>query len=200
MKKKKKWITPVVIIVILLLAVTGYYGYYFYALSQLQVTDVHLNELTEFSMQGFAFDGSIELYNPCLIDVTVEKIDYRIIFEPTQQVLSVGSIPENVVPAGNYTIIPFSKSIRWAPALSLVLGLATSDQPVNIAVIGDVAVTESIHLPFVYKMDVREYLKDYANKYYESQKQAVVEKVEEKYGRTAGAIAEHVAGYLPGLI
>jgi len=200
MKKKKKWITPVVIIVIILLAVAGYYGYYFYALSQLQITDVHLNELTEFSLQGFAFDGAIELYNPCFIDVTVEKIDYQIIFEPTQQVLSVGSISETVVPAANYTTIPFSKSIRWAPALSLILDLAASDQPVNIAIVGDVAVTESIHLPFVYKMDVREYLKDYANKYYESQKQDVVEKIEERYGRTVGAIAERVAGYLPKLI
>lgn len=200
MKKKKKWITPVVIVIIILLAIAGYYGYYFYALSQLQITDVHLNELTEFSLQGFAFDGAIELYNPCFIDVTVEKIDYRIIFEPTQQVLSVGSIPETVVPAVNYTTIPFSKSVRWAPALSLILDLAASDQPVNVAIVGDVTVTESIHLPFVYKIDVREYLKDYANKYYESQKQDVVGKIEERYGKTVGAIAEHVAGYLPKLI
>jgi hypothetical protein len=200
MKKKKKWIIPVVIVVVILLAVAGYYGYYFYALSQLQVTDVHLKKFTEFSLKGFSFDGSIELYNPSLISVTVEKIDYQVIFEPTQQVLSVDSIPEKVVPARNSARIPFNKSIRWAPALSLILELATSDKPVNVMLVGDVKVTESIHLPFVYKIDVREYLKQYAEQYYESQKQSVVERIEEKYGTAAGAIAERVAGYLPKLI
>lgn len=199
-KKQKRWLIPVAVIVIILLAVAGYFGYYFYALSQLRITGVHVDRLSEFNLQGFSFAGAVDLYNPSLISVTVEKIDYRIIFEPTQQILSVGSIPEKAVPARNTTSIPFSKSIRWAPAVSMILELATSDQPVNIVIVGDVVISESVHLPFVYKLDVRDYLRQYAEQYYESQKESAVETVEEKYGRTAGMIAEKIAGYLPKLL
>ena len=98
------------------------------------------------------------------------------------------------------TRIPFQQNISWAPALSLVLQLATSKEPANLVLSGNIFVTDKIKLPFVYKVNVREYFQQYAEQYIESQKKTVVEKIEERYGGTVGAIAKHVAGYLPKLI
>jgi len=200
MKKKKKWIVPVVILLILLIAIGGYVAYYFYAFTQLKITDVEVSEFTDFSLKGFSFNGYIDVHNPNLIAVNINRIDLSVIFEPTDQKLASGYLQGEKLPAKQVTRIPFQQNISWAPALSLVLQLATSKEPANLVLSGNIFVTDKIKLPFVYKVDVREYFQQYAEQYIESQKQNVVETIEEKYGTTLGAIAEHVAGYLPKLI
>ena len=200
MKKKKRWIVPVVILLILLIAIGGYIAYYFYAFTQLKITDVEISEFTDFSLRGFSFAGYIDVHNPNFISVKINRIDLSVIFEPTDQKLASGYLQGEKLPAKQVTRIPFQQNISWAPALSLVLQLATSKEPANIVLSGNIFVTEKIKLPFVYKVDVREYFKQYAEQYIESKKESVVETIEEKYGKTLGAIAEHVAGYLPKLI
>ena len=200
MKNKKRWIVPAIILLILLIAIGGYAAYYFYAFTQLKITDVEVSEFTDFSLKGFSFNGYIDVHNPNLIAVKINRIDMSIIFEPTDQKLVSGYLPSEKLPAKQVTRIPFQQNISWAPALSLVLQLATSKEPANLVLSGNIFVTEKIKLPFVYKVDVREYFKQYAEQYIESQKKTVVEKIEERYGGTVGAIAEHVAGYLPKLI
>ncbi|MBW3004660.1 LEA type 2 family protein [Candidatus Woesearchaeota archaeon] len=200
MKKQKRWTVPVVILLILLIAIGGYVAYYFYAFTQLKVTDVEISKFTDFSLKGFSFVGYIDVYNPNFISVKIEKIDMSVIFEPTDQKLVSGFLQGEKLPAKQVTRIPFQQNISWAPALSLVLQLATSKEPANIVLAGNVFVTKDITLPFVYKVDVREYFKKYAEEYVESQKKSVVEKIEERYGETVGAIAERVAGYIPKLI
>ena len=200
MKNKKRWIVPAIILLILLIAIGGYAAYYFYAFTQLKITDVGVSEFTDFSLKGFSFNGYIDVHNPNLIAVNINRIDLSVIFEPTDQKLVSGYLPGEKLPAKQVTRIPFQQNISWAPALSLVLQLATSKEPANLVLSGNIFVTEKIKLPFVYKVDVREYFKQYAEQYIESQKKTVVEKIEERYGGTVGAIAEHVAGYLPKLI
>jgi len=200
MKKKKRWIVPAVILLILLIAVGGYIAYYFYAFTQLKITDVEISEFTDFSLKGFSFNGYIDVHNPNLIAVNINRIDLSVIFEPTDQKLASGYLQGEKLPAKQVTRIPFQQNISWAPALSLVLQLATSKEPANIVLSGNIFVTDKIKLPFVYKIDVREYFQQYAEQYIESQKKTVVDKIEERYGGTLGAIAEHVAGYLPKLI
>ncbi|MBW3001657.1 LEA type 2 family protein [Candidatus Woesearchaeota archaeon] len=200
MKKQKRWIVPVVILLILLIAIGGYAAYYFYAFTQLKVTDVKISQFTDFSLKGFSFVGFIDVYNPNLISVKINRIDLSVVFEPTDQKLASGFLQGEKLPAKQVTRIPFQQNISWAPALSLVLQLATSKEPANIVLTGNVFVTDEIKLPFVYKVDIREYFKRYADEYIASQKKSVVEKIEERYGETVGAIAEHVAGYLPKLI
>ncbi|MBW2986629.1 LEA type 2 family protein [Candidatus Woesearchaeota archaeon] len=197
MKKEKRWIIPVVIIIIILLCVAGYAAYYFYAFTQLKITDVNVNSMDDFSLKGFTFSGYIDLYNPSWISVKVTQIDYEIVFEPTAQLLSAGSLEGTSLPAGKVTRVPFQKTINWAPALSLVLQLATSKEPANIVFAGQVQVTEKVKLPFVYKVDLRTYFEAYAKEYIESKKETALDTIEEKYGKTVGAIAEHIASYLP---
>ena len=197
MKKEKRWLIPVVVIIILLLCTAGYIAYYFYSFTQLKITDIKVDSLDDFSLKGFTFSGYIDLHNPSLISVKVTQIDYNIVFEPTNQLLSAGSLEGTSLPAGKITRVPFQKTINWAPALSLVLQLATSNEPANIIFAGQVQVTEKISLPFVYKVDLRAYFEAHAKEYLESKKESALDTIEEKYGKTIGAIAEHIAGYLP---
>ena len=197
MKKEKRWIIPVVILAIIILCAAGYIGYYFYAFTQLKITDVDVDKFSDFSLKGFTFSGYIDMYNPSLISVKTQKIEYQILFEPTDQVLSAGMLNGTTLPSKEITRVPFQKSINWAPALSLVLQLATSQEPANIVFSGQVFVTEKIQLPFIYKIDLRPYFEKYAKEQIEAQKESVVEKIEETYGKTIGAIAERIAGYLP---
>jgi hypothetical protein len=200
MTQKKRWIVPLVIVLIILAGVGGYFGYYFYALTQLKITDVEISEFTEFNLKGFSFNGHIDMYNPSLISVSIKQIEYAVIFEPTDQLLSSGVLEGTKLPSKQITRIPFQKSINWAPALSLMIQLVTEDQPANIVFTGKVFVTDKTAIPFVYKVDVRAYFEKYVQEYLESQKQSVVDKIEERYGKTIGTIAEHVAGYLPQII
>ena len=170
MKKEKRWIIPVVILVILIICAAGYIAYYFYAFTQLKITDVDVAKLEDFSLKGFTFSGYIDMYNPNLISVKIRSIEYSIVFEPTDQALSAGVLNGTVLPSKEITRVPFKKSINWAPALSLVLQLATSQEPANIVFSGQVFVTEKITLPFIYKIDLRPYFDKYAREYIESKK------------------------------
>jgi len=175
MKKKKRWIIPVVILLVLLIAVGGYAAYYFYAFTQLKITDVKISEFTDFSLKGFSFAGYIDVHNPNLIAVNINRIDLSVIFEPTDQKLASGYLQGEKLPAKQVTRIPFQQNISWAPALSLVLQLATSKEPANMVLSGNIFMTEKIKLPFVYKVDVREYFKQCAEQYIESKKESFVE-------------------------
>ena len=188
------------VILVLLAAVGGYAGYYFYALTQLKITNVKIAEFTEFNLKGFSFNGYIDMYNPSLISVKITQVEYAVIFEPTNQLLASGILEGTKLPSKQITRIPFHKNINWAPALSLIIQLVTDNQPANIVFTGKVFITDKTMIPFVYKVDVRAYFEKYVQEYLESQKKSVVEKIEDKYGKTIGTIAEHVAGYLPSLI
>ncbi|MBW2973117.1 LEA type 2 family protein [Candidatus Woesearchaeota archaeon] len=194
---KKRWIIPIVLLIIILIGVVGYFVYYFYAFTQLKIADVSVTNLTDFSLKGFSFSGHISVYNPNLISVSIKQVEYDIVFEPTGQLLSAGILEGKKLPSKQITEIPFQKTINWAPALSMVIQLVTSNEPANIVLSGKVIVTETIKLPFEYKLDLRPYFQ----KVVEEQKQATVEKavetLEEKYGKTVSAIAEHIAKYLP---
>jgi len=171
--------------------------YYFHSLSQLKIESVKVNSLDDFSLNGFTFSGYIDLYNPSWLSLKVMQIDYNIVFEPTEQILSSGSLQGTELASRSTTRVPFKKTINWAPALSLVVQLATSKAPANIIFAGQVHITESVNLPFVYKLDIRDYFDSYAKEYLESKKESAIETIEEKYGKTVGAIAEHIANYLP---
>lgn len=195
MKKEKRLLFPIFIVALILLAVIGYAGYYFYSFTQLQVTDVSVTKLTDLSIKGFSFSGHIEVYNPNLISVSIKRIEYGVVFEPTSQLLSSGILEGRKLPSKQAVRVPFHENISWAPALSLILQLVTSKEPVNIVFSGNVYVTEKIKIPFIYKMDVREYLVQYVESQKQETVQKAVETVEEKYGKVAGAIAERIAGY-----
>ena len=195
MHNKKRWLVPVIILVLVIAAVLGYAGYYFYAFTQLQITDIGVTKLTDLSLKGFSFSGYLDISNPNFISVSIKRVEYGIVFEPTSQLLSSGMLEGRKLAPKQATRIPFHENISWAPALSLVIQLGTSKEPVNIIFSGNVYMTEKIKIPFIYKIDVREYLVQYV----ESQKQETVDKavqtVEEKYGKIAGTIAERVAGF-----
>lgn len=197
MKTQKQWIIPVLILAVILLLIAGYYLYYFHSLSQLKIETVKVNSLNDFSLKGFTFSGYIDLYNPSLLSLKIMQIDYNIVFEPTEQILAAGSLQGTELESRSTTRVPFQKTINWAPALSLVVQLATSKAPVNIIFAGQVHITDSVKLPFVYKMDIRDYFDSYAQEYLESKKESAIETIEEKYGKTVGAIAGHIADYLP---
>lgn len=200
MQKKKRWLVPIIILTLILAAVLGYVGYYFYAFTQLQITNVGLSSFDEFSLKSVSFSGYIDVNNPNLISVKINRIEYGVIFEPTGQLLTTGAIEGKKLPSKQVTRMPFHENISWAPAIALLVRLVKEkDEPINIVLSGNVYVTEKIKLPFVYKVDVREYFKKYVEEYLASQKEQIVEKVTEtvgeKYGKIAGAIAERIAGY-----
>jgi LEA14-like dessication related protein len=200
MPKKKRWLVPVIILALVIAAVLGYAGYYFYAFTQLQVAKVGVSSLDEFSMKSFSFSGYIDVNNPNRISVKINRIEYGVIFEPTGQLPTTGTLEGRTLPSKQVTRLPFHENISWAPAISLLVKLITEkEEPINLVVSGNVYVTEKIKLPFVYKLDVREYFKRYVEEYLASQKEQVVAKVTEtvgeKYGKIAGQIAEQIAGY-----
>lgn len=194
---KKKWLVPALVAVAVILVVAGYFAYYSYALKQLRITDMAVSEFTEFSLAGFSFIGYFDVYNPGMISVNIDRIDYSVYFEPTQDLLASGYLEGEKLPAKQVTRIPFHQRVSWAPAVSLILQMAASKEPANIVLSGNVHITENILLPFMYKYDIKALFKQYAEQYIESQKQGAVDKIEEKYGKTAGIVAEHIAGYLP---
>lgn len=192
---KRKWVIPLVIVVVLLLGVLGYAGYYFYAFTQLEIRDVAVGSITDFSLKGFSFRGYIDIYNPNLISVTIKHIEYGVVFEPTSQLLSKGVLAGGKLPANAITRIQFNKSINWAPALSLIVQLVTNKEPANIIFSGQVFVTEKIKLPFVYKLDVRSYFEQFVQEKKQEVVDQAVETVEERYGKIAGDIVKRIAGY-----
>ncbi|MEM4263955.1 MAG: LEA type 2 family protein [Candidatus Woesearchaeota archaeon] len=201
MKKKKRWLIPVIILVLLTAAVLGYVGYYFYSFTQLQIANVGLSSLDEFSLKSVSFSGYIDVNNPNLISVKIDRVEYGVVFEPTGQLLTTGILEGRKLPSKQITRMPFHENISWAPAIALLVRLVKEkEEPINIVITGNVYVTEKIKLPFVYKIDIREYFKKYVEEYLASQKEQVVEKVTEtigeKYGKIAGEIAERIAGFL----
>lgn len=199
MKKEKRWIIPAIVLLVILLAVGVYAGYYFYAFSQLKITDIEFTQIDNFDLKGFSFSGNIDLENPNFISVKINHIEYGVVFEPTNQLLTAGRIDGAKLSAKKVTSIPFHKTVNWAPALSLVIQLVTSKEPINVAFTGHVFVTDNVKLPFMYKFDLRDYFEEYVAQHQEAAVESVVEKIEERYGKTIGAIAEQIAGYLPDI-
>lgn len=195
MKKEKRWIIPAVIILAILLAIAGYVGYYFYAFSQLSIAGMGVEQITDFNLKGFSFSGYISVYNPNFISVNIQGVEYNVVFEPTEQLLTRGALEGRKLPAKQVTQIPFQKTVNWAPALSMVIQLVASEEPLNVVMAGNVFVTDNIKLPFVYKVDVREYFVKHVEQQKEEVIESAVEKIEERYGKTVGAIAEHLVGY-----
>ena len=195
MKKEKRRIIPTVIILVILIAIAGYVGYYFYAFSQLSIAGMGVDQITDFNLKGFSFSGHIAVMNPNFISVSIQGIEYNVVFEPTEQVLTKGVLEGRKLPAKEVTNIPFQKTVNWAPALSMVLQLVASEEPLNVVLAGNVFVTENIKLPFVYKVDVREYFVKYVEEQKDEVIESAVDKIEERYGKTVGAIAEHLVGY-----
>lgn len=196
MKKEKRWIIPVIVLAVLIVCATGGFAYYMYALTQLKITDIDIDAISDFSLKGFTLSGYVDMYNPSFIAIKTKRVEYSIVFEPTSQVLSSGILDGTRLPSKEIKRVPFQKNINWAPALSLILRLAASKEPANVVFTGNVFVTEKIKLPFAYKIDLRPYIETYARDYIESQKESVVDRIQEKYGKTVGAMAGFVAKYL----
>lgn len=141
------------IIIILALIVLGLYSHSFY---KIELQDMRINEIKDFSMQGFTLSGNVDVYNGGLMKVGIKKIDYTVLLEKNE--LATGTIEGKKILPKQTISLPIETRVNWIPSADLALKLL---QPGNsqAKIVGTVHVTDSIQIFFEKDIELEQYLK-----------------------------------------
>ncbi|PIN78252.1 hypothetical protein COV16_06140 [Candidatus Woesearchaeota archaeon CG10_big_fil_rev_8_21_14_0_10_34_8] len=108
MQKKTLLITIIIIIILL-----AYPLYNLYALNNVEIQNFTIESIGMNNQLQFEVGGSLNVYNPNLISVTIKQIEY-VGYIKGERVLS-GTFQGNKIPAKESMPLQFTNTIEWVP-------------------------------------------------------------------------------------
>jgi len=188
--KTVKSIKRIVVIALVLLLL--FLGAYIYSLSKVEFRKITINDLQYVNLTGFSLGGDIELYNGGIIPVSVNNITYSIVLEDSGKELGGGIIYGRLINPKQTKNFSFSNRVNWVPTVEVALGLITPGKTYarlqGTIYIADLGFTE-IEVPFEERIDLKEYLKQFANKKIEDVVNKVVNTATSAVDKIASGIA-----------
>jgi len=109
-------IVAIIGVVIIVIAVAG--AAFFLTLQAPQVQGVSVRSIDNVSRSGFNLTFVIKLYNPNIVGVKVNSVNYNLVLVDGNQVLSTGTIDGIQIPAQGSVEIPIQSTINFGPAIS----------------------------------------------------------------------------------
>src|SRR3989344_3992910 len=126
------------VIGLLILLLTAYPALYLYSLNTVDAQDVQLTAV-DVNLKGITFSGTVELMNQGFVQVTIDGLDYNVIFEPTGQVMSSGTINGVSLKPGMTAPTTFSNTIPL-PDISTLPVLLRAEE-INVVIEGKARAT-----------------------------------------------------------
>ncbi len=131
-------------------------------LTKVSLVGFDVDDIGNFTEEGFTAQGKLLLKNPSRISVPVDSVTYNIAIKQTSEVLSSGIIPSFVLEKNTITTVPFEQKIAWDIGLKKAFSLSRQDKVeiliqgvININIPGEI----SYEIPFEKTVDVKEQVK-----------------------------------------
>ena len=196
----------ILIIMIFLIIVTLaliYGGIYLYSLSKITVPDVELNNLQDISLTGFKVSGNVIIMNKGIVPVKIDRIQYDIPLDFNSNKLSDGLIMGSWISPGEQKKYFFLNKINWVPTANLAWDLikphSTTATIKGMVYVADFKYLE-FKVPFEHKIDLEEYIEQFAIDFVEivvKKVKETVESVRETIGDFAKNTWEGIKGIFP---
>jgi len=101
---------------------------YLHSVFSVKLENVGVNNVEDISLRGFTLNGFVELANNGFLPVKIKRVDYQLLMEKSNLILTNGTINSINLPARKLTNIPLTSKINWLPtgefALDLLRGKA----------------------------------------------------------------------------
>ena len=158
--------TYVWILIIILIILGGTGVYVLNGLGGISIESFRINSLQGATAESFTFSGELDVKNPGIIGVRVVSIDYDMVLNDTNEVISTGHFDSFDLPASSTTTVPFDKEVRWKPSLSLAQQLLMKDK-VYLIIKGEATVDiqgiTTVVRPFEVPINIKSFITSYAN-------------------------------------
>lgn len=155
-----KKLIPFIIIFILL----TYLGLYAYSLSRIEVSSVDFTDIRKVNSTGFFLDGKVKLFNNGTVGVFIDRVEYEIVLDFSNESLSRGVINGESIRKGEFNDLRLSSEISWNPAKDAALGLIMR-KDINATVSGYVYIIDmgffELKVPFSETIDIKPLLRDF---------------------------------------
>jgi len=164
-------------VIVLALFAGAYYA--IQDVKQITVEGVEVSGLRSISLRSFTIEGNIYVNNPSMFNIPVERFDYYIVLEDTNEVISSGELPDVELNKESLNTVEFTHIVEWMPTIDLAFRLVQQEQ-VNVIVKGNFEINFlgiNKTIPFERKFDIRDYLVQFANEKLQEAKEKVVSKV-----------------------
>lgn len=151
------------LIPLIFILIIAYLGVQAYSLSKVDVTAVEFDKISRINTSGFMLEGYVSMVNEGILNVRIDHIDYQIVLDQTDEVLSRGSIQGKKIMPKEEGKFDTSAFISWNPAKDAAVGLLLQDET-NATVSGDAYVSLlgfiETKIPFEEKVDLKPYFKE----------------------------------------
>jgi len=159
---QKKTVGIIIIVLLALMLIAG--ALYIHSLTKIELKDVRVINVHTISLEGFLFDGEIDVYNGGFISTGIDHIEYTVILESSGAEVAEGYIQGGTIPSKEVTTFTFSNKVRWGPSIEGVIDLImTGNLTLKISgtvYVADLTVTQ-VAILFEQRSNVADYLKYY---------------------------------------
>ena len=118
----KAWKLLMGVAVILVLAAGGFFGAYFYTLSQTQLAKVNLERIDDLSLDGFTFRGNMIIRNGGIVPVTIKNMTYDVLLQDRK--IGSGIIDGEVIEPKSNMTFTFESKVELGLDADMLLQLA----------------------------------------------------------------------------
>jgi LEA14-like dessication related protein len=157
---RTRTIAAIVAVVIIVIAVAG--AAFLLTLQAPQVEGVSVRSIDNVSRSGFTITFVIKLYNPNVVGVTVNSVNYKLLLTEGSKLLSNGTSGEFQVPARGSVEIPIQSTIYFSSAISVAFQtIFTKSVMMDLSgVVNAHALITDVNVPFSQTFDAYPYIKD----------------------------------------
>lgn len=151
------WLIPALAILTVLTIEVVYYSAY----NSIQIDNVNIVDIQDFSLDGFSIIGKIDARNPSSVDLTAKQIKYTAKignFETSDKLYNIN------LPKKTTTTIDFNARINWGITTEIAKDFLTRSQTI-LEVKGEVIMLESpiyVSVPFETQIDLKDRITDIA--------------------------------------
>jgi LEA14-like dessication related protein len=157
---RTRTIAAIIAVVIIVIAAAG--AAFLLTLQAPQVEGVSVRSIDNVSRSGFTLTFVIKLYNPNVVGVTVNSVNYNLLLAEGSQVLSNGTSGEFQVPARGSVEIPIQSTIYFSSAISVAFQtIFTKSVMMDLnGVVNAHALITDVNVRFSQTFDAYPYIKD----------------------------------------
>ena len=138
-----------------------------YSFSKIKTGSFELKKIEFISLSKLTFSGKIPVFNEGYLPIKIDKIDYEVKLDSSDEIISKGIIKGNLIRAKEVEEYEIENTMILSNSDSVVFDLLLNEQT-NVTLNGIVTIFDygffKLKIPFEKKIDLGEFLLDYVKK------------------------------------